>query len=85
MPTAESEVDLDCQVQDDQLDGDMLPRPMGTSISSRVPCPGGLSTKIVPPSASTRSVSPTSPEPPSVVAPPSPSSRIDSWRRSLCA
>jgi CubicO group peptidase (beta-lactamase class C family) len=38
--------------------------------SSLVPCHGALSTKIVPSSASTRSVRPTRPEPPSVAAPP---------------
>src|SRR5262249_43733024 len=46
----------------------------GISALSRVPTPGGLSRTSVPPSASTRSDSPRSPDPPAGSAPPSPSS-----------
>jgi hypothetical protein len=46
----------------------------------RLPAPGGLSTEIQPPSSSTRSLSPSRPEPRAKVAPP-PLSRTDSRRR----
>src|SRR5690349_19707962 len=56
------------------------PSSMGSLISSVVPAPTGLATSIVPPSASTRSVRPMSPEPRAGSAPPRPSSRIESAR-----
>ena len=48
----------------------------GISARSVVPRPGGLEIVSRPPSASTRSASPRSPEPPVGVAPPMPSSAI---------
>jgi hypothetical protein len=53
----------------------------GSQTCNVVPSPGGLCTVIVPPSASTRSVSPVSPEPLAGSAPPMPSSRTVSRRR----
>src|ERR671918_67068 len=50
--------------------------PHGTSATSRVPRPGGLSTRRFPPSASMRSSIPRSPAPVLGVAPPMPSSPI---------
>src|SRR6202008_4705513 len=47
----------------------------GSSASRVVPAPGGLWSQRCPPSASTRSLSPTSPDPPDGSAPPGPSSR----------
>ena len=48
---------------------------IGSSQDTVVPRPAGLCTENVPPSASIRSLSPTSPEPRSASAPPAPSSR----------
>ena len=53
----------------------------GTSARSEVPRPGGLDTVIVPPSASIRSASPRSPEPPVGLAPPIPSSATSTTSR----
>ena len=47
----------------------------GSSARTVVPAPGGLCSQRRPPRASTRSVSPTSPDPPWGSAPPRPSSR----------
>jgi hypothetical protein len=55
-------------------------RAHGSSALTRVPWPGGLSTRSRPPIACTRSASPRSPVPPSVVAPPTPSSVISTTR-----
>ena len=59
-----------------QLD-ECMPRPplIGTVACSAVPSPGGLLMVIVPPSASTRSLRPSRPEPRAKSAPPRPSSR----------
>ena len=54
----------------------LMPHGAGSSASSRVPAPGGLSTLSRPPSASTRSASPRSPQPRAGSAPPAPSSAI---------
>src|SRR5213076_393797 len=56
----------------------------GTWISRVVPLPAGLLTWRVPPSASMRSLSPTSPEPWRGSAPPIPSSRIASCKIASC-
>ena len=63
------------------LDQDRLSRrpildspPRGISAASRVPCPGRLSTCILPPRVSTRSARPLSPDPRPASAPPMPSS-----------
>src|SRR3954464_2439203 len=48
--------------------------PHGISACRRVPSPAGLVTRRCPPSASTRSLRPRSPEPPAAFAPPTPSS-----------
>src|SRR3954452_11723325 len=48
--------------------------PHGSSAMTTVPVPGGLTTRRLPCSASTRSASPRSPEPPASSAPPTPSS-----------
>jgi hypothetical protein len=48
---------------------------MGIEATTVVPRPGALSIRKLPRTASTRSVSPPSPEPPSMLAPPMPSSR----------
>src|SRR5437867_8883911 len=50
-------------------------RPSGSSASTVVSAPGAVCTWSRPPSASTRSLSPTSPDPPPRSAPPRPSSR----------
>src|SRR5262249_18968166 len=55
----------------------------GISALSRVPAPGGLSRTSVPPSASTRSESPRSPDPPAGSAPPDPSSATSTTARPL--
>src|SRR6185312_8573421 len=49
---------------------------IGSSTEIVVPRPGGLSSANRPPSASTRSPSPVSPDPVSATAPPTPSSEI---------
>lgn len=51
---------------------------IGIRTSRVVPCPGWLVMSSRPPRASTRSVSPMSPDPPAGSAPPIPSSRIES-------
>ena len=62
------------------VDGHGPAGPAGSRTCSAVPRPGGLSTEIVPPSASTRSLRPMMPEPRPGSAPPMPSSRIDRMR-----
>src|SRR5262249_36926718 len=60
--------------------------PHGISPTPRVPLPGSLPMRRWPPCASTRSIRPRRPEPPSALAPPTPSSvtstkRVESrWR-----
>jgi hypothetical protein len=56
----------------------------GISTSSVVPLPVGLATSSVPPSASIRSRSPTSPDPWPGSAPPIPSSRIANHKIASC-
>src|SRR3954454_9642799 len=58
--------------QKDTVLGDRYPH--GSSARTRVPPPAGLQTRSTPPRASTLSASPRKPEPPSLSAPPAPSS-----------
>ena len=69
--------------QDHRIVGERYPH--GTSARSEVPRPGGLDTVIVPPSASIRSASPRSPEPPVGLAPPIPSSATSTSSRAAGA
>jgi hypothetical protein len=59
----------------------------GSTATILVPDPSGLSTSKRPPTASTRSRRPTSPDPAVSVAPPRPSSAISirRWRREVTA
>ena len=71
-------------VHQDRLSGRGQPgwRPSGSSAASRVPPPAVLSTPLsVPPSASTRSISPRSPDPFDGSAPPAPSSATSTRSR----